>query len=156
MQKIKNILFSAIFIVAILLLSDYVYSIYNKNYLLFPHIHFHSKIIIELFLITIGILLIENKYIKYTILILISLIEMVEYLHFQYFGMPIQPIEFYQIYINTGEVFLSFFSAYKEMIIPFLILYIAKSTKVYNFKHKKLLIFLYNSTATSIRFFIKL
>lgn len=114
LNRFFRVLLEAVIILFVLNFSDYLYSIYNSNYIPAKFLAFEKYI----FLIVISYILLEKRPLKILTLAFILTLMLLQFCHFQYFGSYIQPISFYQFFFNKNEVFLSFFDDPTIIIIP--------------------------------------
>jgi len=118
--NIKDIFFmfsKTIIIYNLLYFSDYIFHLYNKNYL-HPSI---TKFNTTLFVLIFAILLLKKYWVRILLLSLILFSTLIEYFYFQYFGTYVQAIGFYQIIMNTKETFHVLGDELNTMYIPFII-----------------------------------
>ncbi len=129
-----GILFKSLIILSIIILGDYLYEMYNPDYSFFVN---HD--IKRLYYILIGVVVISNRKLQKSVIVVLFLMQLFEYLHIQYYGVVIQPIEFYMLFNNAGEVFVSFIDEIQNMIIPFVtVLFLLFATMLYlNFSPSK-------------------
>jgi len=113
-QEPIKLLLKALVIYLLLFLGDYLFSLYNHNYIPSKLTDFNR----ELYLILVAILLFKNYRIRVFLLGFILFTMLIEYFYFQYFGTYVQPIGFYQIIFNTKETFDVLADEINTMIIP--------------------------------------
>ena len=127
--KFKCLFFKVLITYLLYYLGDFLFSLYNVNYI-------YPEFEIKFIFILIGIFLLPNKTLQLFILLTISLAMFFEFLNFQYFGSFIQPIGFYQIIFNLKEVFYVFSEKIYFMIIPFIIILLISIPFLYIVKIK--------------------
>jgi glucan phosphoethanolaminetransferase (alkaline phosphatase superfamily) len=118
LYKYSLLLLQGVIIVYILIAGDYFYAYYNASYNV-PNFSASGKEILLLFIV--GITLIKNSAMKTLLLAIVVISMLLQFLHYEYFGTYVQPISFYQSFMNTNEVFISFADEIKSMIVPFII-----------------------------------
>jgi glucan phosphoethanolaminetransferase (alkaline phosphatase superfamily) len=116
-EKVTKSLVFILAIATLLLLFDYIFSIYNG----FFYFELSKKNIIPAVVYAVLISLIRGKLQRNIAIIIVMFFTTIQVLYFQYFGEYTQPIAFIQFFNNIFEVTESFIPEMDKMIFPIII-----------------------------------
>jgi len=115
-KSIVTLIYIVVF-TTLLLLCDYLFSIYNGYF----YFALSNKNIIPALVYAILISLIKSKLYRNIAIGIVMFFITIQMFYYQYFGEYLQPIAFIQFYNNMFEVTESFFPVIHKMVIPLLI-----------------------------------